>query len=235
MNPLAGKKAKVLYRNPDRSTVLQVEDEHDEILVLVAADGSMYEERIAGLAGVREALDAASPYDKVLVPNDAGRKVWTHLEPEPEPVVEPEPEPEPEAAPAPEARTLAIQVHQRLVKPRADYFTHGIPTADTEAWVSYATHVTFPVVQRAHADEVPGIYTIRRAGRRLGCANHGCDGCKGAPPELLGIHPNMPGTVLADVAKALASKVLGAGDPPPSGLQRGARSAVPPTHPVHLR
>jgi hypothetical protein len=159
MNPLAGKKAKVLYRNPDRSTVLQVEDEHDEILVLVAADGSMYEERIAGLAGVREALDAVSPYDKVLVPNDVGRKVWTHLEPEPEPVVEPEPEPEPEAAPAPEvpavsravestARTLAIQVHQRLVKPRADYFTHGIPTADTEAWVSYATHVTFPGVQR---------------------------------------------------------------------------------------
>jgi pimeloyl-ACP methyl ester carboxylesterase len=39
-----------------------------------------------------------------------------------------------------------------------------------------------------------------------------------APPELLGIHSNMPGTVPPAVAKALASNVLGAGDPPPSGL-----------------
>jgi len=39
-----------------------------------------------------------------------------------------------------------------------------------------------------------------------------------APPELLGIHTNMPGTVPPDVSKALASSVLGAGDPRPSGL-----------------
>jgi hypothetical protein len=94
---LAGKKAKKLYRNPDGSTVLHVEDEYDEILVTVEPDGSMFEERWSGLAGVREALAAASPSNKVLVPNDAGRKVWTHLES----VLEDEPPPEPEPAPGP--------------------------------------------------------------------------------------------------------------------------------------
>ena len=46
-----------------------------------------------------------------------------------------------------------------------------------------------------------------------------------APPGLLGIHSNMAGTVPPDAVKALASNVLGAGDPPPSDLsaeeQRG--------------
>lgn len=39
-----------------------------------------------------------------------------------------------------------------------------------------------------------------------------------APPELLGIHTNMPGTVPPDVSKALTSNVYGTGYPPPSGL-----------------
>jgi pimeloyl-ACP methyl ester carboxylesterase len=39
-----------------------------------------------------------------------------------------------------------------------------------------------------------------------------------APQELLGIHTNMPGTVPADVQKALVTNVLGAGDPPPTNL-----------------
>jgi pimeloyl-ACP methyl ester carboxylesterase len=39
-----------------------------------------------------------------------------------------------------------------------------------------------------------------------------------APPELLGIHSNMPGTVPPDVSKALTSNVYGTGDPAPSGL-----------------
>ena len=46
-----------------------------------------------------------------------------------------------------------------------------------------------------------------------------------APPELLGIHSNMPGTVPPEVAEALASNVLGAGDPPPSGLSADERRA----------
>ena len=46
-----------------------------------------------------------------------------------------------------------------------------------------------------------------------------------APPGLLGIHSNMPGAVSPDVAKALASNVLGAGDPPPSGLSADEQRA----------
>jgi pimeloyl-ACP methyl ester carboxylesterase len=39
-----------------------------------------------------------------------------------------------------------------------------------------------------------------------------------APEGLLGIHSNMPGTLPPVVSKAIASNVLGAGDPRPSGL-----------------
>jgi pimeloyl-ACP methyl ester carboxylesterase len=39
-----------------------------------------------------------------------------------------------------------------------------------------------------------------------------------APPELLGIHSNMPGTVPPDVSKALTSNILGTGDPAPTNL-----------------
>jgi pimeloyl-ACP methyl ester carboxylesterase len=46
-----------------------------------------------------------------------------------------------------------------------------------------------------------------------------------APPELLGIHSNMPGTVPREVSKALASNVLGAGDAPPSGLSADEQRA----------
>jgi pimeloyl-ACP methyl ester carboxylesterase len=36
---------------------------------------------------------------------------------------------------------------------------------------------------------------------------------KQAPPELLGVHTNFPGTIPSDIARSLQ-----AGDPPPSGL-----------------
>ena len=45
-----------------------------------------------------------------------------------------------------------------------------------------------------------------------------------APPELLGIHSNMPGTVRPELSKALATNVLGAGDPP-SGLSADEQRA----------
>ena len=46
-----------------------------------------------------------------------------------------------------------------------------------------------------------------------------------APPELLAIHSNMPGTVPPEIAKALTSNVLGAGDPPPTGLSADEQRA----------
>jgi pimeloyl-ACP methyl ester carboxylesterase len=46
-----------------------------------------------------------------------------------------------------------------------------------------------------------------------------------APPGLLGIHSNMAGTLPPEVSKALASNVLGAGDPPPSGLSADEQRA----------
>jgi pimeloyl-ACP methyl ester carboxylesterase len=46
-----------------------------------------------------------------------------------------------------------------------------------------------------------------------------------APPELVGIHSNMPGTVPPEISKVLASHVLGEGDPPPSGLSADEQRA----------
>ena len=95
------------------------------------ADGNLYREVIGGvdLTTIRRDWEAASPFDKVQVPDDAGRKAWTHLdlelEPEPEPAPEPAPEPEPEIPPVADdvaraARTLAIQIWGMGSMPRAE-------------------------------------------------------------------------------------------------------------------
>jgi pimeloyl-ACP methyl ester carboxylesterase len=46
-----------------------------------------------------------------------------------------------------------------------------------------------------------------------------------APPELLGIHSNMPGTVPPDVSKALTSNVFGTRHPAPTGLSADEQRA----------
>ena len=132
-NPLAGKVAKFLYRNSDGSTVLQVEDEHDEILVTVEEDGTMFEERWTGVAGVREAwLAAASHFNPMLVPDAVtGRKSWQRLESKPEPVAAPTPapapapEPEPIPAPAPVSVSGDPQ-YEPWKAPRESELTRGM-------------------------------------------------------------------------------------------------------------
>ena len=55
-----------------------------------------------------------------------------------------------------------------------------------------------------------------------------------APPELLGIHSNMPGTVPPEISKALTSNVFGTGDPAPTGLSRRRAARLRPAQlPVH--
>ena len=76
-------------------------------LMVWHGDGGRYREVIGGvdLTTTRRDWEAASPaFGAVLVPNDAGKKVWTHLEPEPELV------PERPATPAPVAEPAAPPV-----------------------------------------------------------------------------------------------------------------------------
>ena len=46
-----------------------------------------------------------------------------------------------------------------------------------------------------------------------------------APPELAGIHSNMPGTVAPDVSRSLTSNVFGTGYPAPAGLSADEQRA----------
>ena len=112
---------------------------------------------------ITEVWESASPFNKVQVPDDAGRKVWTHLEPKPEPGPAPEPEPAPEPvvpaaveSTARTARTLAIEVWQSGVKQKSDYLADGISTADAEAWIGHAVDQQWVVTDGCLVASWPG-------------------------------------------------------------------------------
>jgi len=70
-----------------------------------------------------------------------------------------------------------------------------------------------------HADAAPWLQALCRAGWRLGLCRHRSAGVQ-APPELLGIHINMPGAIPEEINQAAF-----AGAPAPSGLSAEERSS----------
>ena len=112
----------------------------------------------------------------------------------------------------PRARTAATRRTRSTVVPSMPGYGFGKPTATgwdpvhiAEAWIALMRRL--------------GYDRFVAQGGDCGAQITDVMGAK-APPELLGIHSNMPGTVPPDVAKALASNVLGSGDPPPRICRR---------------
>lgn len=107
------KRYRLLYREPDGDATYESVGGPDYELLTISKDGSVSRE-VWGmdLAGIREHWEATSPYSKVLVPDDAGRKVWTQLD---------APEPAPQTATAPEtAPDLQDEVRTSAQVPEAE-------------------------------------------------------------------------------------------------------------------
>jgi pimeloyl-ACP methyl ester carboxylesterase len=125
-----------------------------------------------------------------------------------------------------------------VVGPLADPTAHGGEAADAFDVVipslpgyGFSGKPTAPGWDPVHIADA-WIALMRRLGYKRFVAQGGDWGAQitdtigaKAPPELLGIHSNMPGTVPPDVSKALTSNVFGTGDPAPVGLSADEQRA----------
>jgi hypothetical protein len=161
--------AKVLYRNPDGSVVLEVYDgSDDDVMWVVHPDGSRYEERIVGIRGVRDEWAAAAAawddglFDPVsgaesvsksesrpVPPEHAGRKRAVESEPEPVPKLEKKAEgriPAPVSAEVEQAvRDIADAVRSRLVMGRAEVYERR-PASDVDRYLAHAVAMNWVTV-----------------------------------------------------------------------------------------
>jgi pimeloyl-ACP methyl ester carboxylesterase len=125
-----------------------------------------------------------------------------------------------------------------VIGPLSDPTAHGGDTTDAFDVVvpsmpgyGYSAKPTAPGWDPVHIAEA-WITLMRRLGYSRYVAQGGDWGAQitdvmgaKAPPELLGIHSNMPGTVPPEISKALTSNVFGTGDPAPSWLSADEQRA----------